>query len=185
MKHSVLLLLLAVWLVITIFNFIVFLDEVFPKPIDILRDNYYLVSPGLTLILILTILICYLKEERAFELLTKWVLFLYSSSLICVIFALLFGNSKFWFLKYIIGFVIGGIACTLKLKNYDKHALLFVGLIAFGEIIMVESIEYFVVLDPPNTPSLLYINSFPNPMIWGLFILIVIIPAYFLASRCR
>jgi hypothetical protein len=137
------------------------------------------------IILTIAIVTYYHSKEGAFELLARWVLLIYSISLVCVLLAYLTVGTKYWYLKYSLGIMIGGLAYFLKLKKYDKYSAFLVSLMAFFEIILLESMEYLFLMDPSPTPSLFAITSFSHPTIWGLVVFIIIAPAWFFTSKYK
>ncbi len=144
----------------------------------------YSFSLGLGLALILTFLFIYPFYKRldflAFS--RDWLIIISISFLLSGMLAILIGSGSYWYLKYLIGILVGIFSYLFDRTRKDSYVGLLSGIVSVLATLVGGKIEYFLTMEPPVNPSILYINSFSNPIIWVALLLIIFYTAYFFSK---
>lgn len=108
----------------------------------------------------------------------KLLLIIFVSSVFSGLFAYFFGNNSFWILKYSIGILVGILFNLIYKNEINKKLSILAGVVSCFALFQCETLEYFLNMDPPNNPSILYIKSFSNAILWFATIGLVFVSAY-------
>jgi hypothetical protein len=94
----------------------------------------------------------------------------------------MFGNSPYWFFKYTIGCFVGVLFYLLNKKEITRKLNIISGVVSIFVLLFGEQVEYFLIMDPSNYPTILTIGSFSNIGFWLGTILFVFFSSYFFSK---
>lgn len=149
---------------------------------DFIHDNLEELGPVLAVFFTALFFVVFRKRKDLLQFTGTWTGIFILSLAIGFGYAHLFGNSELWYLKYSIGTVTGAIVLLIYRKNTGTHTMILGAIVSFFAIYLCENMEYLIVFDPPDNPSLMYTRSFLNVGAWFLFLLLVIVPAGLLSG---
>ena len=145
---------------------------------EFLENYFYTLRIIITIVITGTSLLLFYKKNKHLESISKLLLIILVSSVFSGLLAYFFGNSFFWILKYSIGIIVG-ILFYLIFKNENNTKInVLAGIVSIMVLLFQETMEYFLNMDPPNNPSILYIKSFSNAILWFATIGLVFVSAY-------
>lgn len=145
---------------------------------EFLENYFYTLRIIITIVITGTSLLLFYKKNKHLESISKLLLIILVSSVFSGLLAYFFGNSFFWILKYSIGIIVG-ILFYLIFKNENNTKInVLAGIVSIMVLLFQETMEYFLNMDPPNNPSILYIKSFSNAILWFTTIVLVFVSAY-------
>lgn len=166
------------------FVFLSIIDDNTPNFITpLIRGNFNILWIVLTITLTsLYLFLCY-KSNKKFNVFSGKLLMVFGfSCMIAGILVFLFGNSSGWFLKYTIGCFVGLLFYLFYQNEITIKLNIISGLVAIFVLLFGEQLEYFILMDPSDYPSILAIRSFPNIIFWFLTILFVFFSSYFFSK---
>lgn len=175
-------LLLFIGFFVSVFPLLTFIDNNISFNTKVLRNHILELWFGLSILFTIGYFLVFYKREDYLRVSKAWLIILYSSFLLYSWFAYQFGNSNLWYLKYTVGIYVGTLSFLFNRKKIDNYSVGLAGVFSLLIIFFCERAEYFFILDPSEYPTLLDIESFSNPAIWFLFLMIVILPSLILSK---
>lgn len=145
---------------------------------EFLENYFYTLRIIITIVITGTSLLLFYKKNKCLESISKLLLIILVSSVFSGLFAYFFGNSSFWILKYSIGILVGILFNLIYKNETNKKLSILAGVVSCFALFNCETVEYFLNMDPPNNPSILYIKSFSNAILWFATIGLVFVSAY-------
>jgi hypothetical protein len=173
---------LSFFWVFYLFSFVFFtiIDDNTPNSItSLIRDNFDFLWIGLAVILTFLYLFWCYKKNKKFNIYSIKLLIVFAlSCLISGFLVFMCSNSSYWFFKYTIGCFVGSLFYFFNKKEIDRELNSTSGIVSIFVLLFGENFEYFLIMDPPNNPSILYSKSFSNTILWFATIGLVFVSAY-------
>lgn len=172
-----LLLVLSLFGIFYIYSFIILMsiesiDNIF------LATYFYILRIGITVALTCVFLFLFYDKNNFILSISKLLLIIFISSFFSGLLAYFFKSSPYWFLKYSIGIIVGTLFYLLYKKIKSKKINLLSGFVSLLALLLCENLERFLIMDPSEYPSVLYIKSFPNIVLWFGIIVFVFFTSY-------
>ena len=145
---------------------------------EFLENYFYTLRIIITIVITGTSLLLFYKKNKYLESISKLLLIIFVSSVFSGLFAYFLGNNSFWILKYSIGILVGILFSLIYKNEINKKLSILAGVVSCFALFNCETVEYFLNMDPPNNPSILYIKSFSNAILWFTTIVLVFVSAY-------
>jgi hypothetical protein len=146
---------------------------------NFLAEYFYIMRVGVATSLSYIFMFLFYDKKNPLLSISKLLLLLFIASFFSVVFTYLFKNSPFWVLKYSIG-IITGLFFYFIYKKEKGNSLS--GVVSLFALLLGENLERFLIMDPPDYPSVLYIKSFSHIVLWLGTILFVFFSSYFFAK---
>jgi hypothetical protein len=145
---------------------------------NFLENHFYSLRIIITTIMTSVSLFLFYKKNKFIESISKLLLLIFTCNFSSGLLAYLFGNNTFWIFKYSIGIIVGFLFYFIYKKENNTKTHILAGITSLLSLFLVENIEYFLNMDPPKNPSILYIKSFSNTILWFATIGLVFVSAY-------
>lgn len=146
---------------------------------NFLAQYFYILRVAIATVLSCIFVFLFYNKKKSLLSISKLLLVLFIASFFSAVFACLFKNTSFWVLKYSIGFIAGLFLNSIYKKQ--KRNILS-GVVSLFALLLCENLERFLIMDPPDYPSVLYIKSFPQIFHWCATIVFVFFSSYFIAN---
>lgn len=146
---------------------------------NFLAQYFYILRVAVATALSCIFLFLFYDKENPLLSVSKLILLLFIASFFSAVFAYMFKNTAFWVLKYSIG-IITGLFFNVIYKKQKRNILS--GVISLFALLLCENLERFLIMDPPDYPSVLYIKSFSHILHWCGTIVFVFFSTYFFAK---
>lgn len=118
--------------------------------------NIFLLSLLLSITCVLMIILLIDIYPKLISLIKTSSVLLLIVLIISALWAILFGNGEYWYLKYSLGILIG-IITAFQLKNIKtKFKPLLLVFVSTNGILLCEEVEYILVLDPTLLGSVIF-----------------------------
>lgn len=148
---------------------------------NFLAEYFYIMRVGIATSLSCIFMFLFYDKKNPLLSISKLLLLLFIASSFSAVFAYLFKNSPFWVFKYSIG-IITGLFFNFIYKNEKEKRNSLSGVVSLFALLLCENLERFLIMDPPDYPSVLYIKSFPHIFLWCATIVFVFFSSYFFAK---
>lgn len=179
-------LVLFVFGVFYLFSFILlgFIDDNTPNSMTpFIRNNFKSLWFASAIVFTIAYVICYYNDNKDFNEFTgKLLLIVLISCLIAVLLVYIFGNGPYWFLKYLIGCFVGSLFNVFIQIGRNRQLNFVSGITAIFVHLFGEQIEYFLLMDSSDYPTVLSIKSFTSLIFWLLAVIVVFFSAYFFSN---
>lgn len=149
---------------------------------SLITDHLFIKILVISLLITLLFYFKFRRNEYFVRVVSRWVMVLHLSIIMGVVLGFTFGQAEMWYLKYIIGLMVGLNTFFFTRTINHKHKVLIGAGIAMVALLYCEHAEYMKGLDPAPNPSTLSIFSFPNLTVWLLTIAMVAGSAALVAS---
>ncbi|WP_316633155.1 hypothetical protein [uncultured Flavobacterium sp.] len=175
------LLLLSLFGVFYVYSYVILVTIEFIER-DFLNEYFYSLRMGIATGLTCIFLFLFYDKNNFLLSISKLLLIIFISSFFSGLLAYLFKNSPFWALKYLIGIITGILFYVLYKKEKRKKVSILAGIVSLFALLLCENLERFLLMDPSDYPSVLYVKSFSNIILWLGTILFVFFSAYFFSK---
>lgn len=159
-----------------------FLDNNINVRIPFIRD-YFLFSRIIISLGLAILFIGRFYKEADFNLWAlNWLIILILSFAFSRLVLIYFLDSEFWWFIFFEGFFVGLLTYVLNKNKKRKGLGIFAGMTSLLAIFFVSHQIYFLTMEPPLFPSVLYVDSFSNILFWLGTLLILFFSAYCLSK---